>query len=160
MLSVDDAEAHHMQGAIDRLREALARIGYDAAKPLKRKLASKQISAIERLRELPPVFRGANLTIRFRWDSKTASQYLYLWKRRNLVKGLGGHSDVFANLLIAQYPDWEKALLMAMPSAVVVGVEVLRRAGWSTQIPQRPNVAVTRSIPYSKRTSMTWKRVI
>jgi len=110
----------------------------------------KQISAIERLKELPPVFRGADLTIRFQWDSKTASQYLYLWKRRNLVQGLGGHSDVFANLLIAQYPDWEKALLMAMPSAVVIGVEVLRRVGWTTQIPDRPNVAVTAKHPVFK----------
>ena len=108
---------------------------------------NKQISAIERLRDLPPVFRGADLTTRFQWDSKTASQYLYLWKRRNLVQALGGHSDVFANVLIAQYPNWEKALLMAMPSAVVIGVEVLRSAGWTTQIPNRPNVAVNAKHP-------------
>ena len=114
---------------------------------------SKQISAIDRLRELPLLFRGAHLTTRFRWDSKTASQYLYLWKRRNLVQGLGGHSDVFANLLFEpfpQYPNWEKALLMTMPSAVIVGVEVLRRVGWTTQIPTRPNVAVSAKQPVFK----------
>lgn len=107
----------------------------------------KQISAIERLRDLPAVFRGADLTTRFQWDSKNASQYLYLWKRRRLVQGLGGHSDVFANLLVTQYPDWEKALLMAMPSAVIIGVEVLRRVGWTTQIPDRPNVVVNAKHP-------------
>jgi hypothetical protein len=102
----------------------------------------QQTSAIVRLQSLPPVFRGADLTVRFGWTSKTASQYLYLWKKRGLVQGLGGHSDVFANLLTAPTPDWEKALLMAMPSAVLVGIEVLRRAGWTTQIPRCPDVAV------------------
>ena len=107
----------------------------------------KQISAIERLRELPPLFRGADLTTRFQWDSKTVSQYLYLWKNRNLVQSLGGHSDVFANVLTSANPNWEKALLMAMPSAVIIGIEVLRRAGWTTQIPTRPCVAVNPKHP-------------
>lgn len=101
------------------------------------------ISAYERLGTLPPVFRGTDLTVRFQWSSKTASHYLYLWKRRNLVAGLGGHSDVFANLVVSREPDWEAALRLAMPSAVLVGVEVLRRAGWTTQIPYRPEVAAS-----------------
>jgi len=100
------------------------------------------ISAHERLAALPAVFRGTDLTVRFQWSSKTASHYLYLWKRRNLVAGLGGHSDVFANLVVSRQPDWEAALRMAMPSAVLVGVEILRRAGWTTQIPFLAEVAV------------------
>lgn len=99
-------------------------------------------SAFERLQSLPAVFRGADLTVRFQWTSKAASQYLWLWKRRGLVKGLGGHSDVFANLVKSQYPDWEQAIVMAMPSAVIFGVESLRQSGWTTQIPARPTVAV------------------
>ncbi|MFG1223752.1 hypothetical protein [Xanthobacter wiegelii] len=102
-------------------------------------------SALERLQSLPAVFRGADLTVRFQWTSKTASQYLYLWKRRGLVKGLGGHSDVFANLVKSQYPDWEQAVVKAMPSAVIFGVESLRQSGWTTQIPARPTVAVKAS---------------
>lgn len=102
----------------------------------------EQTSAIVRLQSLPPVFRGSDLTLRFRWTSKTASQYLYLWKRRALVQALGGHSDVYANLLTNPAPDWEQALRAAMPSAMTIGVEALRRAGWSTQVPQRPTVAV------------------
>lgn len=107
----------------------------------------KTISAHERLALLPAVFRGAELTVRFQWTSKTASHYLYLWKRRGLVAGLGGHSDVFANLVVGREPDWEAALRLAMPSAVVVGVEILRRAGWTTQIPFRPEVAVNSAAP-------------
>jgi hypothetical protein len=101
-----------------------------------------QISAFERLRDLPALFRGGDLTRRFEWSSKSASQYLYLWKRRGLVEAFGGHSDIYANLLASRHPDWARALTMAMPSAVLIGIEVMRRAGWTTQMPQRPSVAV------------------
>ncbi|HEY1888978.1 MAG TPA: hypothetical protein VGG63_01125 [Steroidobacteraceae bacterium] len=104
--------------------------------------ATGQISAFERLRDLPALFRGGDLTQRFGWTSKSASQYLYLWKRRGLVQALGGHSDVYANLLASRHPDWARALIMAMPSAVLIGIEALRRAGWTTQVTRRPTVAV------------------
>jgi hypothetical protein len=106
-----------------------------------------QVSAFERLRDLPALFRGGDLTRRFGWTSKTASQYLYLWKRRGLVQGLGGHSDVYANLLASRYPDWERAVVIAMPSAVLIGIEALRCAGWTTQLVQRPAVAVKSGYP-------------
>lgn len=101
-----------------------------------------QMSAFERLRDLPALFRGGDLTRRFGWTSKSASQYLYLWKRRGLVQALGGHTDVYANLLAGRQPDWERALVMAMPSAVLIGIEAMRRAGWTTQVLPRPTVAV------------------
>lgn len=107
----------------------------------------KQVSAIERLQSLPPLFRGADLTVRFQWTSKTASQYLYLWKRRKLVQELGGHSDVFANMLMTRQPNWEQALLLAMPSALLIGVEALRQAGWVTQIQHSPGIAVNAREP-------------
>ena len=75
----------------------------------------------------------------------TSSQYLYLWRRRQLISAFGGHADVFANLLVAAHPDWDQALAMAMPSAVITGPECLRRAAWITQIPNRPDVAVLAS---------------
>lgn len=104
----------------------------------------QRTSALERLRSLPPLFRGADLTVRFQWTSKTASHYLYLWKRRSLVHALGGHSDVFANLLVAPRPDWDAAVRLAMPSAVGIGVDALRKAGWTTQIQRRPTLAVNK----------------
>jgi hypothetical protein len=78
------------------------------------------VSSVQRLRSLPRLFRGADLTVRFGWQSKTASHYLWLWKRAGLV---------------------------ARPSAVIFGVECLRRAGWTTQIPMRPDVAIDASLP-------------
>ena len=109
-----------------------------------------QVSSFERLRDIPALFRGGDLTRRFGWTSKTASQYLYLWKRRGLVQSLGGHSDVYANLLASRHPDWEGAVAMAMPSAVLIGIEALRRAGWTTQLVQRPMVAVKSGYPMFK----------
>lgn len=103
----------------------------------------KQISALERLKGLPDIFRGANITLRFGWDAKQAAHYLYLWRTRGLVAAFGGHSDVYANLVVAPHPDWEKALLEAMPSAVFIGIDALRRYGVTTQITARPEVAVS-----------------
>lgn len=96
---------------------------------------------------LPALFSGRDLTVRFQWTSKAASQYLYLWKKRGLVQPLGGHSDVFANTLVQPQPDWEAALRLAMPSAVVVGTEALRRGGWTTQVPRLPEVYVQAGEP-------------
>ncbi len=104
-------------------------------------------SALQRLQSLPSVFSGRDLTLRFQWTSKNASQYLYLWGRRGLVQALGGHSDTFANLVVQPRPDWEACLRRAMPSALIVGIEALRRAAWVTQIPARPEVAVDAAMP-------------
>lgn len=109
-----------------------------------------QTSAIDRLVDLPPIFRGADLTLRNDWSSRRASHYLFLWKRRNLVAALGGKSDVYANILACRDPNWEEALLKAMPTAVVMGLEALRRAGWITQIPAQTTVAVNKAFPIHK----------
>ncbi len=106
-----------------------------------------QVSSVQRLLSLPALFSGKDLTIRFQWTSKAASQYLYLWKKRGLVQPLGGHSDIFANTLVQPQPDWEAALRLAMPSAVVVCAEALRRGGWTTQVPSQPEVAVPAGQP-------------
>lgn len=101
-----------------------------------------RLSAIERLQQLPALFRGSEATIRFGWTAKEASQYFFLWKRREFIVPLGGHSEVYANLIVDRTPNWNRAVVMAMPSAVRVGLDVLRQAGWSTQVPVKPAVAV------------------
>jgi hypothetical protein len=73
-------------------------------------------------------------------------RHLFIWKGRGYVSELGGHCGVYANLLLAQYPNWELALRMIMPTGVVIGIEVLRRAGWTTQIPYVPTVAVNSTL--------------
>lgn len=95
------------------------------------------------LESLPWVFHMVDLTLRLGWKPRFALRELYRWNREGLVCGLGGQSGVFANLVASKYPDWEMGLRMVMPSAVISGLEVLRRAGWITQIPHLTTVTVS-----------------
>lgn len=100
------------------------------------------VSVHDRLMGLPPVFRGADLTLRFGWTSKNASQYLYQWSRAGWVEGFGGRSDVYANLVVSRAPDWDAAAALAFPGAILSGIEPLRRAGWVTQCPALPEITL------------------
>ena len=95
------------------------------------------------LNSLPWVFHVADLTLRLGWHPKVARRELYRWTRQGLVSSLGGQSGVYANLVVSEYPDWEMGLRMVMPTAVVCGLEVLRRSGWITQIPYLITVTVS-----------------
>ncbi len=102
-------------------------------------------SAIERLAGLPEVFTGGDLTVLFGWKSGIASTYLANWRRAGLVKSLGRRSDVHMNLLRNREVNPELALRRVYPQAIKLGVDVLREAGWTTQIPARAEVAVPAS---------------
>ena len=103
-------------------------------------LASRRRDLLE---SLPLVFHLADLTLRLGWKPQFALQELYRWNREGRVCGLGGQSRVYANLIASEYPDWEMGLRMVMATAVVSGLEVLRRAGWITQIPYLITVTVS-----------------
>jgi hypothetical protein len=99
-------------------------------------------SAIERLRVTPEVFTGSELTVLFGWKSAIASSYLANWRKAGLVKSLGGRSDIHMNLVRNPHINPELALRRAFPLAIMVGVDRLRAAGWITQIPTLPEVAI------------------
>jgi hypothetical protein len=99
-------------------------------------------SAINRLASLPEVFTGGDLTVLFGWKSAICSSYLASWRKAGLIKSLGGRSDVHMNLVRNRRADPEVALRRAFAQAVKVGVDVLREAGWTTQIPTTMEVAV------------------
>ena len=99
-------------------------------------------SAIERLRVTPEVFTGSELTVLFGWKSAIASSYLANWRKAGLVKSLGGRSDIHMNLVRNPHINPELALRRAFPLAILVGVDRLRAAGWTTQIPTLPEVAI------------------
>lgn len=107
-------------------------------------------SAIKRLQGVPEIFTGGDLTMLFGWTSPVASTYLANWKRAGLVKSLGGRSDVHMNLVANRRANPELALIRAFPMAVKVGADALREAGWTTQIPRRPEVAVPQPGPRYK----------
>ncbi len=102
----------------------------------------KYTSAIERLRVTPEVFTGSELTVLFGWKSAIASSYLANWRKAGLVKSLGGRSDIHMNLVRNPHINPELALRRAFPLAILVGVDRLRAAGWTTQIPTLPEVAI------------------
>ncbi len=103
------------------------------------------MSATQRLSTLPEVFTGSDLTIVFGWKSAVASTYLALWRKAGLVKSLGGRSDVHMNLVQNRRVNPELALRRAYPRAIKVGVDVLRQAGWTTQIPSVVDVAIPKA---------------
>ena len=108
------------------------------------------ISATRRLGELSEVFTGRDLTVKFQWSAVTASSYLANWRKAGLVRSLGGHSDVHLNLVKNRNPNLEAALRRALPEACKIGVDVLREAGWTTQIVAQPEVAVLPGSPSYK----------
>ncbi|MDP3357202.1 MAG: hypothetical protein Q8M51_15230 [Polaromonas sp.] len=108
------------------------------------------ISAIRRLSELAEVFTGRDLTVKFQWSGVTASSYLANWRKAGLIRSLGGHSDVHLNLVKNRNPNLEAALRRALPEACKIGVDVLREAGWTTQIVAQPEVAILPSSPSYK----------
>lgn len=108
-------------------------------------MAEAYTSAVKRLADLPEVFSGTDLTVKFKWTSGTASSYLAQWKKSGLVKSLGGRSDVHMNLVVNRMPNTDMALRYCYPRAVRIGLDVLRQAGWMTQIPTRVDVAISKA---------------
>ncbi len=104
-------------------------------------------SALDRLLDLPEIFTGRNLTVKFQWPATTASTYLANWRKAGLVRSLGGHSDIHLNLAKNRNANLEAALRHAYPEAVKAGADILREAGWTTQILSRPEVAIPRASP-------------
>jgi len=100
------------------------------------------VSAIARLRTLPEVFTGGDLSVVFGWRSSIASSYLAQWRKAGLIRSLGGRSDVHMNLVRNPQVAPELALRRAFPMAIKLGVDRLRAAGWTTQIVARPEVAI------------------
>lgn len=105
-------------------------------------VGGERMPARERLQRLPEVFTGPELAACFGWKSGIASTYLANWRAAGLIKSLGGRSDVHMNLVVNPQVNPEAALRRAFPLSCRLGVDVLREAGWTTQIPSVPEVAV------------------
>lgn len=101
-----------------------------------------RLPARERLQRLGEVFTGPELAACFGWKSGIASTYLANWRAAGLVKSLGGRSDVHMNLVVNPQANPEAALRRAFPLSCRLGVDIVREAGWTTQIPNLPEVAV------------------
>ncbi len=107
-------------------------------------------SASQRLLALPEVFTGSEAALTFGWTSGVTSTYLANWRKAGFVRSLGGRSDVHMNLLVNRQVNPLRALKRAYPRCIRIGVDVLREAAWTTQIPQRIEVAIPKGCtPYA-----------
>jgi len=82
-----------------------------------------------RLLQLPDVFSVADMARLLDMERFDATRYLRAWRLRGLVVPLGGRSAVYMNRVRVADPvdyaaQWERALLKAMPSALVSCVEL------------------------------------
>lgn len=109
-------------------------------------------SAFERLKLLPEVFTLNTLAAFTGGDAGKAAVYAHRWKHAGLIAPLGPRVGVFFNLLKNPRAPSERlldAVKLVFPEAVLSGVSVIHRAGWTTQIPRIVdiNILTRRTVP-------------
>jgi len=100
---------------------------------------------IDWLHRLPSVFESADAEA-----LGVSGPVLADWVAKGLIQPAGPAIQVYYNL--REYPDaersaWHQAVRRVYPSAVVVGAEILHRAGIISQVPARITVACRLSAP-------------
>jgi hypothetical protein len=118
-------------------------------------MTATYVGALERLNNLPEVFNVNTLSRLMGMPKPTVLAYLTRWKAKAWVEQAGPRSGIYFNLLANPLAASEyriDALLMAYPSAMLMGESVLHAAGWITQIPQQVHVAVEKRRSYVQMT--------
>src|ERR1700748_224734 len=92
--------------------------------------AVTKVSARDRLLQMPDVFSVGELALVMGIRREQASQYLWRWEAADLVVAFGGKTAIFLSAVrapgaLSDGALWERALLKAMPSAIIGGWEVL-----------------------------------
>lgn len=105
----------------------------------------KYKSSQQRLMELPAWFSVRQASIYLRMDPKKLSVYLARWRSQGMVSPLGGRTGIYFNKV--REPETSAktraaAISHIYPEAVVMGDTVLHAHGWTTQIPNRLDIAV------------------
>lgn len=94
-------------------------------------------SSLTRLTSLPGIFHTTDVLMRCGVPKDQVNQLLWRWKRAGHVQSLGDRSDVWFNLVLDKEVSrerWERAVTLAMPTAIAAGHGVLMRSGLSTQM--------------------------
>lgn len=107
------------------------------------------VSARDRLLAMPEIFSVGELAMVMGVGRAQAYQCIWRWKANDLVAPIGasGKSGILLNLVRnpAARTDgrlWERALLKAMPSAIIAGDEVLAESGLTTQVTHQRYVII------------------
>lgn len=103
----------------------------------------------QRLRQLPAVFSTTEAATLF---SDVDASMIRHWREQGLIRPAGPWSKLYYNLVLLA--DWHTALTVVVrrvfPSAVLIGPNVLRRAGWATQIARDLYIAVATARTYAR----------
>lgn len=107
-----------------------------------------RLSTRDLLLQLPDVFSVAEFALVTGRLRTEASQYLWRFSQNGLVKGIGGKSGVFINAVANPNATsdggiWERAILKAMPSAMIGGYETLAESGISTQVTHQRYILIS-----------------
>lgn len=108
-------------------------------------------SAYQRLMAMPEIFNAISFARLNNVTPKEASVYLSRMKTKKMVDSFDGRAKVYFNLVKNQQAKSDHiidGLKMIYPCAILRGESVLHNAGWTTQIPQRINIAVLESRSY------------
>lgn len=102
------------------------------------------VSSLERLAALGPVFSVADVQAHFGFDADRAKTYLRRWVAGGLASRFGG--GVYFNLVADREGPARRVAeavdkLLRLPS-VVVGGTALNAGGWTTQVHRRLEIAV------------------
>jgi len=106
----------------------------------------KRRSSFDRLRNLPPVFSVSEFA--FENTDLSESAYNMTLKRMvdaGMIQSAGYRLGLFYNLVADPHAPSShgfEVVKRVYPSAVIIGKQALMEAGWSTQIPDKPDVAV------------------
>lgn len=120
-------------------------------------MTATYVGALDRLKNLPEVFNINTLSRLMGMPKPAALATLTRWKAKAWVEQAGPRSGIYFNLLAnPQAADEHRigALLMAYPSAMLMGESVLHAAGWITQIPQQLHIAVEKRRSYVQLTGI------
>jgi hypothetical protein len=114
---------------------------------------STYVAGYTRLKSLPEVMNLNTLSRMMGVSRQMAQTYLTRWKSRGWIEPAGPRAGIYFNLIANSAAAEEHrivALLMAYPSALLMGESVLHAAGWITQIPAEIQVAVEKRLSYRR----------
>ncbi len=120
-------------------------------------MTARYVGGLDRLKNLPEVFNVNTLSRLMGMPKPTVLATLTRWKAKAWVEQAGPRSGIYFNLLVNPLAADEHrigALLMAYPSAMLMGESVLHAAGWITQIPQQLHIAVEKRRSYVQLTGI------
>lgn len=95
------------------------------------------ISYREHLNKLPDVFSVSEVKRYLGLNDDTARVYLSRWQARELIQPWAPRSGLYFNLVSnknSPHDCFSKAVTKCFPQAVLIGPQIIRAAGWITQI--------------------------